>query len=74
VHAPSYKLIARPHPPIPLPNPPSSSPPLARTQGAKGGDSKKDDGAFDGEGWDPQLIEALERDIVQRDPNVHWYV
>lgn len=23
-------------------------------------------------GWDPELVAALERDMVQRDPNIHW--
>jgi hypothetical protein len=23
-------------------------------------------------GWDPELVAALERDMIQRDPNVHW--
>ncbi|XP_064413910.1 katanin p60 ATPase-containing subunit A-like 1 [Latimeria chalumnae] len=27
---------------------------------------------FDGAGYDKDLIEALERDIVSRNPNVHW--
>ena len=42
--------------------------------------SKKGDGAaegelkkFDGAGQDSDLVEALERDIVSRNPNVHWY-
>ena len=28
---------------------------------------------FDGSGFDKDLVEHLERDIVQRNPNVHWY-
>jgi len=37
------------------------------TKGQKG-DEKK----FDGSGYDKDLVEALERDIVQRNPNVSW--
>ena len=29
---------------------------------------------FDPSGYDKDLVAALERDIVQRNPNVHWYV
>lgn len=41
------------------------------------GDSKGDgdgDGEkrFDGSGYDKDLVEALERDILQKNPNVHW--
>ena len=28
---------------------------------------------FDGTGHDSDLVEALERDIVSRNPNIHWY-
>ncbi len=28
---------------------------------------------FDGTGYDSDLVDALERDIVSRNPNVHWY-
>lgn len=50
----------------------------------KGGAKKeqKDDGKgegdgdgekrFDGSGYDKDLVEALERDILQKNPNVHW--
>ena len=31
-----------------------------------------DDKKFDGGGMDKDLVEALERDILQRNPNVHW--
>ena len=34
------------------------------------GEEKK----FDPSGYDKDLVESLERDIVQRNPNVHWYV
>ena len=32
------------------------------------GEEKK----FDGSGYDKDLVENLERDIVQKNPNVHW--
>ena len=35
------------------------------------GDGEK---RFDGSGYDKDLVEALERDILQKNPNVHWYV
>lgn len=28
---------------------------------------------FDGAGYDKDLVEALERDIVSRNPSIHWY-
>lgn len=28
---------------------------------------------FDGTGYDNDLVDSLERDIVSRNPNVHWY-
>ena len=34
------------------------------------GDGEK---KFDGSGYDKDLVEALERDILQKNPNVHWY-
>lgn len=27
---------------------------------------------FDGTGYDSDLVDSLERDIVSRNPNVHW--
>ncbi|XP_067085200.1 katanin p60 ATPase-containing subunit A-like 1 isoform X3 [Osmerus mordax] len=36
--------------------------------GAAAGELKK----FDGTGHDSDLVEALERDIVSRNPNIHW--
>ncbi|CAH3164415.1 unnamed protein product [Porites lobata] len=33
------------------------------------GDGEK---RFDGSGYDKDLVEALERDILQKNPNVHW--
>ncbi|CAL8322869.1 unnamed protein product [Merluccius merluccius] len=51
----------------------------SRGHKAKDDKSKKGDGAaegelkkFDGAGQDSDLVEALERDIVSRNPNVHW--
>jgi len=37
-------------------------------------EQRVDDGEpkFDGSGYDKDLIESLERDIVQKNPNVHW--
>lgn len=29
---------------------------------------------FDGAGYDKDLVEALERDIVSRNPSIHWWV
>jgi len=53
--------------------------------GKKGGKKDADDGGegaggqeegegpkFDGSGYDTDLVEMLERDIVQKDPNIHW--
>ncbi|XP_072515317.1 katanin p60 ATPase-containing subunit A-like 1 [Salminus brasiliensis] len=37
-------------------------------EGAGDGDQKK----FDGTGYDSDLVDALERDIVSRNPNIHW--
>lgn len=45
-------------------------------QGKKGsGDGAGDaeQRKFDGTGYDSDLVESLERDIVSRNPNVHWY-
>lgn len=28
---------------------------------------------FDSTGYDSDLVDSLERDIVSRNPNVHWY-
>ena len=36
-----------------------------------GEDSEK---KFDPSGYDKDLVENLERDIVQKNPNIHWYV
>lgn len=50
---------------------------LSKTiQGKKGsGDGAGDaeQRKFDGTGYDGDLVESLERDIVSRNPNVHWY-
>uniref|UniRef100_A0A4W5R5H4 Katanin p60 ATPase-containing subunit A1 n=1 Tax=Hucho hucho TaxID=62062 RepID=A0A4W5R5H4_9TELE len=40
----------------------------AVAEGAGDGELKK----FDGSGYDSDLVEALERDIVSRNPNIHW--
>ena len=42
--------------------------------GRKPKEEKTEDGEpkFDGSGYDKDLIENLERDIVQKNPNVHW--
>ena len=29
---------------------------------------------FDGAGYDKDLVETLERDIVSRNPSIHWLV
>lgn len=45
-------------------------------QGKKGaGDAQGDveQKKFDGTGYDSDLVDSLERDIVSRNPNVHWY-
>lgn len=42
----------------------------AVAEGAGDGELKK----FDGSGYDSDLVEALERDIVSRNPNIHWYI
>ena len=37
-------------------------------------DDKPVKSKFDPAGYDKDLVEALERDIVQSNPNVHWLV
>ena len=37
-------------------------------------DDKPVKSKFDPSGYDKDLVENLERDIVQTNPNVHWYV
>lgn len=66
------------------PNPPQQNQrrggPQARPDQARPGPGgkdpkKKEDGEekkFDPTGWDKDLVEHLERDIVQKNPNVHW--
>ena len=39
---------------------------------AKEYDEKPVKSAFDPSGYDKELVDALERDIVQRNPNVKW--
>lgn len=45
-------------------------------KGAKGDESskeeKEEERKFDGSGYDRDLVEMLERDILQRNPNIHW--
>jgi len=41
-----------------------------RRQG--GNDPNKEEKKFDPTGYDKDLVEAIERDIVQRNPSVHW--
>ena len=36
------------------------------------GDDEEPAPRFDGTGYDSDLVEMLERDIVQKDPNIHW--
>mmetsp|Transcript_11962 Transcript_11962/g.30751 ORF Transcript_11962/g.30751 Transcript_11962/m.30751 type:complete len:487 (-) Transcript_11962:69-1529(-) len=60
----------------------SRKPPLDTGLGGRqrsGGAAKADDGKgkkkkkeFNAEGWDLELVTALQRDIVSDDPNVHW--
>lgn len=45
-------------------------------QGKKGvgdGPGDVDQKKFDGTGFDSDLVDSLERDIVSRNPNIHWY-
>ena len=34
----------------------------------------EDEKKFDSSGYDKDLVEGLERDILQRNPNVRWYI
>ena len=38
----------------------------------EGEDEEEGERRFDGSGIDKDLIDMLERDIVQKDPNIHW--
>lgn len=40
----------------------------------KGDDQEKEVKKFDGTGYDKDLVEALERDIISQNPNVKWLV
>lgn len=40
----------------------------------KGDAQEKEVKKFDGTGYDKDLVEALERDIISQNPNVKWYV
>lgn len=46
------------------PNPPQN----------KGDVQEKEVKKFDGTGYDKDLVEALERDIISQNPNVKWFV
>ena len=35
-------------------------------------EDEEEDRRFDGSGMDQDLVDMLERDIVQKDPNIHW--
>ena len=43
-----------------------------RAKPSTGKSGKSDEKKFDGSGYDKDLVDALERDIVQRNPNVSW--
>ncbi|KAK1903367.1 Katanin p60 ATPase-containing subunit A-like 1 [Dissostichus eleginoides] len=64
-------------------NPKADRPGAREPRGAKAKDDKGKRGAgeapgdvehkrFDGTGYDSDLVDSLERDIVSRNPNVHW--
>uniref|UniRef100_A0A673CZ50 Katanin p60 ATPase-containing subunit A1 n=1 Tax=Sphaeramia orbicularis TaxID=375764 RepID=A0A673CZ50_9TELE len=62
-------------------NPKSERPGYKDARGTKAKDDKKGSGEtpgdveqkkFDGTGYDSDLVDSLERDIVSRNPNVHW--
>lgn len=40
----------------------------------KGDVQEKEVKKFDGAGYDKDLVEALEKDIISQNPNVKWYV
>ena len=41
---------------------------------SKGEVQEKEIKKFDGSGYDKDLVEALERDIISQNPNVKWWV
>ena len=43
------------------------------TQDKKAPTGEDGEEKFDPAGYDKDLVENLERDIVQRNPNIHWY-
>ena len=52
-------------------------PPKVTTEsshGCKDYDEKPVKSAFDPAGYDKELVEALERDILQQNPNIKWWV
>ena len=45
----------------------------ANTEEGNAAGEEEDPGPrFDGSGYDTDLVDMLERDIVQKDPNIHW--
>ncbi len=44
----------------------------AEPKGDDDDDGEEEEKRFDGSGIDKDLIDMLERDIVQKDPNIHW--
>ena len=38
----------------------------------EGNNDEEEQPRFDGTGYDSDLVDMLERDIVQKDPNIHW--
>lgn len=40
----------------------------------KGDVQEKEVRKFDGTGYDKDLVDALERDIISQNPNVKWYM
>ena len=41
-------------------------------EGNAAGEEEDPGPRFDGSGYDTDLVDMLERDIVQKDPNIHW--
>eukprot|EP01147_Barroeca_monosierra_P004756 gene4757-6838_t len=58
--------------------PKSSSQQPSNRRGGRGKEKKKDENdkqaehKFPADGWDPELVEMLERDIVHKNPSVRW--
>ena len=47
---------------------------LFNTQDDGKGNNEGEEKRFDPSGYDKDLVESLERDILQKNPNVHWWV